>query len=113
MPVLSNGAVLSVGVPQNAPSVVVRPPETPQKALVVRGGRGEQGVPGASGSAAFEHTQSAPSSSWAIDVPEEMGRTPNVAVYIDGRLVLADVEANPSTVNITFPAPIAGSVVLA
>lgn len=102
MPVLSNGAVVKVVKPFR-----------PARAVVVRGLKGDKGDPGASGSAAFEHTQSTPSSSWAIDVPVEMGRTPNVAVYVEGRLVLADVEANPSTVSITFPAPVAGSAVLA
>jgi len=113
MPVLSDGTIVAARRPPRAPLAVKAPARIPKTAIVVRGPKGDTGPAGASGTAAFEHTQSTPSASWSIDVPPSMGRTPNVAVYVDGRLVLADVEADSSTVNITFPSPVAGSAVLA
>lgn len=71
------------------------------------------GAPGVPGDAiAFEHVQSTPSASWSIDIPPEMNRRPNVSIYVDDILVLSDVQANETSVNITFPSPVTGSAVL-
>lgn len=63
-------------------------------------------------STGIEHIQSTPSASWSIDVPEELNRTPNVQVYIDGQFVLTDVYADANTVNVHLPFPMTGSAVL-
>ena len=60
-----------------------------------------------------EMTQASPSASWSFSVPPGFARRPNVAIYdATGDAVLADVEANSSTVNISFPSPVTGSAVL-
>lgn len=79
------------------------------------GRQGPPGPPGSNGgdSATIEYEQTTPSADWSFAVPPQLNRTPNVAVYVDGRLVLADVQADSETVNISFPSPTVGSVVLA
>ncbi len=60
------------------------------------------------------HHQSSPAASWHVPVPPELGRRPVVSVYLeDGELILTDVVATATDVYLTFPAPIAGYVVLA
>lgn len=78
--------------------------------IFIQGTEGEPGPPGVAGG--IEYVQSVPSASWSFDVPEELGRTPNVSVYVDGQFVLADVYADSSTVNVHQPFPMTGSVVL-
>lgn len=56
------------------------------------------------------HNQTTPSGTWVIS--GTLGRIPNVAVYVDGELVEADVSATPTTVTIVFPSPTAGVAVL-
>lgn len=56
------------------------------------------------------HTQSSPSASWSFD--HALGRIPVVSVYINGELVLADVQATTSHVTIQFPTPTSGVAVL-
>lgn len=71
------------------------------------------GPPGAAGGAgsALVHQQSSPSASWSI--AHTFGRLPLVDLYIDGQQVEADVAATDTTVSVTFPAPTAGTAVLA
>lgn len=79
--------------------------------------QGPQGIPGVPGSnggdtITFEHHQTVASASWIIPVPVGFGRTPSVTVYVGGKLVLTDVDADATTVNIHFPDPTVGSAVL-
>lgn len=76
-----------------------------------KGEPGPQG-PGGGDSATIEFVQSVPSASWIIAVPAGLARTPNVAVYVDGQLVLTDVTADATSVNVVFPIPTVGSAVL-
>lgn len=73
------------------------------------GPQGPQGIPGASGSG-FVHEQSVASASWSISHP--LMRLPNVAIYIAGEEVEADVTSDDTTTNISFPYPVTGYAVL-
>lgn len=55
-------------------------------------------------------TQSSPSASWVF--PHSFHRVPDVTVYVDGVMRLAEVIATTSMVSISFPAPTAGIAVL-
>lgn len=99
MPVLSDGRIVRF----RKPTLAV------QHLVVVRGPRGPGGGGGGSG---VEIQQSSPSSSWVLPVPEEFGRRPNVAIYVAGEQVEADVNATSSTVSVQFPTPTSGSAVL-
>lgn len=69
------------------------------------------GPPGGGAGSAQVFTQSSPSASWSIT--HTFGRLPLVDLYVAGQQVEADVEATDSTVSVTFPAPTAGTAVLA
>lgn len=58
----------------------------------------------------FVHKQTIPLAYWSFDNP--LGREPVVQVYINGELVLADVDATESTVSIQFPSPAVGVAIL-
>ena len=49
---------------------------------------------------------------WVIPVPVGFGRTPGVAVYVGGELVIAETHASDTMVSVILPAPMTGSVVL-
>lgn len=109
---------VTVHLPVDDPvDVVVRLGETPlvfpedvSATVEVTGVTVVTGTGGSGGG--IEYVQSAPSASWIIPVPVSMGRRPNVAVYILGNQVEADVSADSTTVSIAFPSPIAGTAVL-
>lgn len=67
------------------------------------------GPPGPPGQG-YVHTQSTPAASWIIAHP--IGRVPDVALYIAGEQVDADITADATTVTITLPEPISGIAVL-
>lgn len=67
---------------------------------------------GSSGDPGYEFSQLSPLATWTIPVPVEMGRRPNVAVYVAGEMVETDVTADSTQVVITFPTPVAGTAVL-
>lgn len=74
---------------------------------------GPPGPPGSAGGQGYTHVQSVPAATWTIAVPDGFPpRRPAVALYIGDELVDADVVATPTTVTVTFPAPVAGSAVL-
>lgn len=57
--------------------------------------------------------QAAPAATWHIAVPASIGRVPAVSVYLTtGEFVLVDVSASSAFVDITFPSPTAGFVIL-
>lgn len=60
--------------------------------------------------AGIQHNQVSPSASW--NIVHDIGRVPNVQVFIDGQAVIADIEASPTEVNITFSQPQTGIAVL-
>ena len=122
MPILSDGTVVRVKIPSQKPTKLIRVNtksvrvlklgKCRTKAVVVRGPQGLQGFDGASGNFGFERIFSAPSASWIIPVPPYFGRTPSVAVVVEGRSVIADVTADSSTVTVQHPEPTIGSVIL-
>lgn len=59
---------------------------------------------------AFTHTQSVTSSTWSIT--HNLGRLPNVTIYIGGIQVEADVSATITTASVSFPSPQSGIAVL-
>lgn len=67
------------------------------------------GPPGPPGQG-YVHTQSTPAASWIIAHP--IGRVPDVALYIAGEQVDADITADATTVTITLPEPTSGIAVL-
>lgn len=78
--------------------------------VIQRGERGPAGPPGASGGT-YTHTQTTPSASWLIE--HNLGHIPNVAVYIDGKHGLADVEViDNNAVVVTFPEATVGVAAL-
>lgn len=109
MPVLNDGTVVHASRPEGRVLHVVAPPRLPRGVAVVRGGRGPQGIPGAPGSG-FVHEQVAPSASWNIAHP--LMRLPNVAIYIAGEQVEADVTSDDTATNVAFPYPVSGYAVL-
>lgn len=111
MPVLSNGTQIRFRAP-DAPRRFRAPSPTADRIVVVRGPAGATGPAGSGNSDAIEYVQSAPSASWIIPTPEAMGRTPSVAVYVGGQLVMTDVFANETNVNVVFSEPTTGSAVL-
>lgn len=60
---------------------------------------------------AMEWNQTSPSAQWTI--PHTLGRVPAVEVYVGGKLVGVDVDADASNVIVTFPSPQSGVAVLA
>lgn len=70
-----------------------------------------QGLPGES-SPAFETQFPTALATWTLAVPSTFGRTPNVAVFVGGQAVIAEVHASDSLVSVIFPEPMTGSVVL-
>lgn len=73
---------------------------------------GPRGPAGSVAGAGVQIDQTTPAATWIIPVPAGFNRTPAVAVYVGGELVLTDVTADETTVTIEFPAPTAGSVIL-
>lgn len=69
----------------------------------------EAAGPGGGGTG-IEYTQSTPLASWLV--PHTFGRLPNVAVYIAGEEVDADVTATTTQAVIAFASPAAGVAVL-
>lgn len=65
---------------------------------------------GGAGGGGFQHNQLSASASWSIN--HSLGRIPNVQVYVAGKVVIADVEATSTTVNITFASAQSGVAVL-
>jgi len=61
-------------------------------------------------SAGYVHTQPSAAATWSIT--HGRGRLPDVAIYVGGVLVEADVAATTTTASISFPAPTAGYAVL-
>ena len=117
-PVVEVGTSLNV-IPVEYPelSVVrVRAIErTTQAVTLVPGPKGDQGPPGADGgaSAGVELTVVVPNGTWILQVPNSLGRKPNVTVYdTDGNVVIANVVATSTQVTITFSSPTAGSAAL-
>lgn len=115
-PLLARGIQLSDGDTVNVIDWTDVNPAPPSYSAVgpagPAGATGPQGPPGSGVSDAFEHNQTAPSSSWVIAVPVSLGRRPTVAVYVAGELVEADVTATSTNVNVQFPTPTAGTAVL-
>ncbi len=68
-----------------------------------------QQVSGSNGNAQ-RHIQSTPSSSWIIS--HTFNREPDVAVYVGGQEVDADVAATVTTVTVTFASPQTGVAIL-
>ena len=69
------------------------------------------GPPGPAGGA-VRYDVTSPSASWVI--AHGFSRVPIVAVYLaSGELVLADVFADASTINVVFPSPRTGFVIAA
>jgi hypothetical protein len=58
----------------------------------------------------YEHIQASPAATWTILHP--LSRTPAVTVYVDGQLVIADVEYADNQVVVTHAAPTTGKVIL-
>lgn len=67
------------------------------------------GPPGPPGQG-YVHTQSTPAASWIIAHP--FGRVPDVALYVAGEQVDADITADAATVTITLPEPTSGIAIL-
>jgi hypothetical protein len=65
---------------------------------------------GGQNGAAQRHIQSTPSSSWIIS--HTFNREPDVAVYVGGQEVDADVAATVTTVTVTFASPQTGVAIL-
>lgn len=102
--------VLEVQVnPAEVVQVAVTAPVVVEVAAVT-GPPGPAGPSGVAGSVEIPVPVAA--ATWTVPVPVALGRTPAVSVYIDGELVDTDVTASPTTVTVTFPAPVAGTVVL-
>jgi len=59
---------------------------------------------------ALRHIQSTPNSSWIIS--HTFNREPDVAVYVGGQEVDADVAATVTTVTVTFASPQTGVAIL-
>lgn len=77
-----------------------------------KGDKGEKGDTGDTGFNGAVIEVTTPAATWTLPVPPELGRTPLVAVYIDGHHVVADVVADASWVVVTMPEPMTGAVVL-
>lgn len=110
MPVLSDGTVVKVKAPVAGIQYAVVQAPALSHVKVVQGPRGFTGDAGPS--AGVEIVQSAPAGTWTLTVPPEFGRTPSVAIYVGGQLVITDVTADSTTVSVQFPNPTAGSAVL-
>lgn len=94
-----SSALASAVISGTASAVVVGPP----------GPQGPAGPQGAGSGTMF--TVSAASSSWII--AHGLGRRPNVTVYLStGEQVLTDCNATVSSVNVVFPSPQTGYVVV-
>ena len=65
---------------------------------------------GAGGSGGVVLRQVTPASVWSW--PNPLGRLCGVEVYLDATLVLSDVEVTETTITITHPTPVSGTVVL-
>lgn len=59
---------------------------------------------------AITHDQTIPAASWSIT--HNLGRLPQVSVYVDGKEILADVEATNTTATVIHATPTAGVAVL-
>lgn len=114
---MSTAAPLRLALRRAASPVTVglRGPEgaTVQPLADVAPGRvvGVMGPPGPAGGAVrFDVTS--PSASWVI--PHSFSRVPIVSVYLaSGELVLADVFASATTINVVFASPKTGFVIAA
>jgi hypothetical protein len=70
----------------------------------------EQQVGGGGNNVAQRHIQSVPAGSWVIS--HSFNREPDVAVYVGGQEVDADVSATVTTVTVTFASPQTGVAIL-
>lgn len=75
----------------------------------IAGGIGNIVVGGGSG-VGIQHDQTTPSASWII--PHNLGRIPNVQIYVGGEVVIADIAATATSVSVTFPSAQTGVAVL-
>lgn len=75
----------------------------------VAGGIGNIVVDGGT-AGGIQYDQTTPSASWII--PHSLGRVPNVQVYVGGAAVITDIQANATSVNVTFAVPQTGVAVL-
>lgn len=62
------------------------------------------------GDGTLVYTQSTPSASW--NIPHLLGRQPHVQVFIGDKYCITDIEADESSVHITFPVATAGVAVI-
>lgn len=75
----------------------------------IAGPPGPQG-PGGGTAGAEVFVQETPLATWTFT--HSLGRLPTVTIYIGGEIVWAPVDANATTVSVTFPSPQTGSLVL-
>lgn len=76
-----------------------------------KGDKGDKGDPGGA-SLGVEWVQATPAAFWVVPRPRDISRMVVVAVWIDGELVETDVTSDAENVYLTFPEPVAGTVVL-
>ena len=103
MAVIACGTCVEVTVPA-PPVVAVTLPSVDLSVSVPM--TGPPGPPGQG----YVHTQRTPAASWIIAHP--FGRVPDVALYVAGEQVDADITADAATVTITLPEPTSGIAVL-
>lgn len=54
--------------------------------------------------------QESPAATWSL--PNPTGRLCGVDIFVGGEQVIADVDVTPTSIVVTFAAPVTGSVVL-
>lgn len=90
------------------PVVEVLSPTVAVVEVIQQGPRGPAG-PSLFGASGSEFHQAVPAATWVFPYS---GRTPTVAIYIDGQLVDADVTVAGGNVTVQFPVPVSGILVL-
>lgn len=87
-------------------------PSGPRGLAGTEGPPGPSGPPGSAGTSEFfRHDQIVPSSSWIIS--HSLGRIPIVSVYNNfGEVIFTDVFCTDININVTFPSPTTGFVIL-
>jgi hypothetical protein len=81
---------------------------------VVAGPTGPQGPTGPAGAEtnSYEFIQSTPSATWSALIPPAIGRRPTVQAYLDGEPVFVPWTISGGYVLVSWPAPVAGSLVI-
>ncbi len=103
---MPNNVTITVEEPVLATTRVVVPSSLESN---VAGGIGNIVVDGGS-SGGVVYEQTTPSASW--NIPHNLGRIPNVQVYVSGQVVIVDIESDATNVFVTFAQAQSGVAVL-